>query len=126
MRLPSAQVLGGIVGDAVAEGGEGSDHQAVELDGSGVARHDRRAEGVDDSLDCDIAHGNKALLEDAGNGNDSQTLQKRKGEYGNFLLCLNFPKPSQNHEKRQQAADSLAQEGGPGNTCHAHFEHRDK
>ena len=61
-----SQVLGRIIGNSVADGGEGGDDHVVQLHRRGIAGHDRGAEAVDDALDQDISHGNKALLEMLG------------------------------------------------------------
>ncbi len=68
--MMGSQVLGRIIGNSVADGGEGGDDHVVQLHRRGIAGHDRGAEAVDDALDHDIAYGDKALLEDAGDGDD--------------------------------------------------------
>ena len=57
-----AQILGGKVGDAVSDCGEGGNHHIVQLYGGGIASHDRRAEAVYYALDQNIADGDKTLL----------------------------------------------------------------
>ena len=51
IQLLRPQVLGGIVGDTVAQGGEGGDNQVVQLHRSGVSGHHIRAEAIDNALD---------------------------------------------------------------------------
>ena len=66
------EVLRRIVGNAVAERGKGRDNHVVELHRRRVARHDGSSKAVDDALDDDVADGNKALLQDARNGDDRE------------------------------------------------------
>ena len=81
-QLSGTQVLGSVVGDAVGQGGEGGDHEVVELDGGGVTGHDAGPEAVDDALDHDIADGDEALLQDAGDGNLGDFGADAPGEEG--------------------------------------------
>ncbi len=54
--LPGAQILGGVVGNAAAQRGQGGDEHIVQLGGRGKARDHAGTEGVDHALDDDIAH----------------------------------------------------------------------
>lgn len=74
--LPCAEVLRREAGHAVAERGErGGDH-VVQLDGCGIARHDRRTEAVDDALDHDVADRDEALLQNARDGDDRDLAEQ--------------------------------------------------
>ena len=50
------QILGGKIGDSVADGGKGSDDHIVELHRGAVACHDGSAETVDHALDDDVSY----------------------------------------------------------------------
>ena len=54
--LPGTQILGGVVGNAAAQRGQGGDEHIVQLGGRGKARDHAGTEGVDHALDDDIAH----------------------------------------------------------------------
>ena len=125
-QLARAQILGSIVGNAVADGGKRGDDQIVQLHRSGIARHNVRAEAVNDALDQDIAHGDEALLQNAGDGDDHEPPQQLPGKQYHLPLAGQLLQPADDHGHRQHAADALAQEGRPGHACHAHFEGRDK
>ena len=74
---------------------------------------------VYNALDEDIAHGDKALLQDAGNGDEADPLQQAEGEELVGRMGQLF-QPQQHRRHGAQAADPLAQEGGPGHAVHAH------
>ena len=118
--------MGCVVGHAVGQGGKGSDHQVVQLYPGGVARHDASAKAVDDPLEDDVAHGDKALLEDAGHGDDGNFFQQQQGEPRRGLRGLHFPQAEAHRPCGQDAADPLAEEGGPGHSGYAHAEGGDE
>ena len=60
--LACTVVLGGIIGDSVADGGVGRDDHVIQLHGGCVAGHNAASETVDDTLDNDIAYRDEALL----------------------------------------------------------------
>ena len=120
------EVLRRIVGNTVAERGKGRDNHVVELHRRRVACHDGRAEAVDDALDDDVADGNKALLQDARNGDDREPSKMVPREDLYFSFRRDFRKAAEDDHKRQHAADSLAQKRRPGNTGNAHVERRNK
>ena len=62
-------VLGCKIRDPVADGGKGCDNQAIQLYGGRIPCHDRGSESVDNTLNHDIAQGDKTLLQDTGHGN---------------------------------------------------------
>lgn len=74
-QLSRANVLRGIVGNAVSERGKRGNDEVIELHARGVARDDAGAEGVDHALQNNIADGNKALLQHTRNGNAQNPLQ---------------------------------------------------
>ena len=125
-QLARTQILGGIIGNAVTDGGKRSDDQIVQLHRSGIARHNVRAEAVDDALNQDIAHGDEALLQNAGDGDDHEPSQQLPGKQYHLPLAGQLLQPADDHGHRQHAADALAQEGRPGHACHAHFEDCDE
>ena len=124
--LARAEVLRGEVGDAVAQRRQRGDDHVIELDGGGVARHDCRAEAVDDALDHDIADGNKALLQDARNRYDGKAPQKLPGEHADLSGRLDLAEAQEQKYQRQHAAHALAEEGRPRNACNAHPERGDE
>ena len=63
-----ADVLGGEVRDAVANGGKRGDDQIIQFHGGGVACGDADTEAVDTALNQDVSYGDKGLLQDAGDG----------------------------------------------------------
>ena len=126
MVLAGADVLCGVVGNTIAQGGEGGDDQVVQLDGCGVTGHDGGAEAVDNALNDDVADGDEALLHDAGHRDDDQLLENGEGELLGLALHLDLMEPTHHHSHGQHAADALAQEGSPGHTGHAHLERGDK
>ena len=103
-----SQVLGRIIGNSVADGGEGGDDHVVQLHRGGIPRHDRGAEAVDDALDQDVSHGDEALLQDAGDGNHQDFFQKPAVEQGCLFLDGDFPESDPYGQDGQDAADSLA------------------
>ena len=125
--LARADVLGDVVAHAGAQLGETGDDQVVELDGGGIAGDDGRAVAVDDGLDDDVAHGDKALLRGAGQGDEDDLTQQRKGEAARHAgIPGQRAQAAQDGEDSQHAADALAQERGPGDAGHAHMEARDE
>lgn len=125
-ELLCADVLGGVVGHTVGQGGEGGDDQVVQLYSGGVARHNAGAKAVDAPLEDDVAHGDEALLEDAGDGNDGNFFQQQGGEHRRGLRGFHLSQAGAYHTHRQDAADSLAEEGGPGHASHPHVKGGDK
>ena len=55
-------VLGGVVGDSVANGGVGRDDHVIQLHRGCIAGHNATSESVDDTLDNDVAYRDEALL----------------------------------------------------------------
>ena len=72
--LSGADILRGVVGHTVAKGRERGDHQIVQLYRGGIARNNSRAKAVDNALNDDVAHRDKALLQGAGNGHTGKPL----------------------------------------------------
>ena len=103
-KLVGSDILSRVVGNSVGQGGEGSNHQIVELDSRGISGDDAGAEAVDDTLDDDVSHGNEALLKDAWNGYRGDSFKIGPGKPLNLFLCLNPPKPSENKNQRQDTA----------------------
>ena len=62
VRLSGPDILGGKIGNAVADGGQGGDYQIIQFDRGGVSGHNGGAEGIDDPLNENVPYGNKALL----------------------------------------------------------------
>ena len=62
VHLLGADVLGSIVGDAVAQGGERGNDQVVQLNGSRVTGNDAGTKAVDDTLDDDVSDRDETLL----------------------------------------------------------------
>ena len=122
VHLAGTHVLGGVVGDAVAQGGEGGDDHVVQLDGSGIACNDAGTEGVDDALQNDVAHRDEALLQDAGDGHHGHLAQHVPGEQHDLVLRFEGADAAEHHHHGQHAAHTLAQEGRPGHTGHTHVE----
>ena len=69
------QVLGGVVGNAVSQGGKGGGDQVIQLDCSRISRRDAYAAAVDHALDHDVANGDEALLQNAGDGDGRNASQ---------------------------------------------------
>ena len=126
MKLPCPDVLGGVVGYAVSNGGEAGQHQGIELHGGRVACHDRRAEAVDNTLNDDVAHRNEALLQNAGDGDHHNFPQKHGGKHRGLFSRADLLQPADHHEDGQHAANALAQEGSPGHTGHTHLKSADE
>ena len=121
VKLRRAQILRRVVGNAVAERGEGRDDHIVELHRRGVARHDRRAEAVDDALDDDVADGNEALLQNARDGNDREPTKMVPRENAHLAFGRELHEAAEDDHKRQHAAHALTQKRCP---CHARHAHR--
>ncbi len=66
--LAGAQILCRKVRNAVPDCGEGGNDQIIQLYCSRIACHDRGAEAIDHTLNHNISYGDKALLQNAGNG----------------------------------------------------------
>ena len=122
VHLAGPHVLGGVVGNAVAQGGEGGDDHVVQLDGGRVACNDAGTKGVDDALQDDVAHRDEALLQDAGDGHHGDLAQHIPGEPHRLALCGDGLHAAEHHHHGQDAAHTLAQEGRPGHTGHTHVE----
>ena len=125
-QLARTQILGGIIGNAVTDGGKRSDDQIVQLHRSGIARHNVRAEAVDDALNQDIAHGDEALLQNAGDGDDHEPSQQIAGKQHRLPLAGKLLQAANDHGHRQHAADTLTQERCPRHARHAHLEGRNE
>ena len=117
-----ANVLGGIVAQAVGDGGNGSDGHVVQLDGCRIAAHSRRAEGIDHALDDDVADGDEALLEGTRNGNMEDFPQDGEREQAAIPLMLQGMHLLQDSNQSGDTAQALAQESCPGNACNTHVE----
>ena len=126
LHLARADVLRREVGYAVAQRRQRGNHEVVELDGGGVARHHARAERIDNALDDDIAHRNEALLQDARHGNRRDAAKQREGEQRAFLVRLHAPQAAQHKEHRQHTAHALAEERRPRHARNAHLKRGDK
>ena len=70
-KLLRSDILGGIVGDAVAQGGEGGDDQVVELDRCRVAGNHTGPKAINHALNHNIANGDKTLLQNTWYGDNS-------------------------------------------------------
>lgn len=114
------QILGGKIGDPVSDGGKGGNDQIVQLHGGGIPGHHRRAEPVDHALDQDISHRDKALLQNAGNGDHQNFFEELPVEQDGGLPGLDLPQPFPYGKYGQDTAYSLTEKGGPGNTRYAH------
>ena len=83
-------------------------------------------DAFNDTLDDDIAERDKALLQSTWNGYDYDLLKKLKIKYGSFFAAFNFAKPAKDNSHCENAADSLTEKGGPGNSGNAHMKGFDK
>ena len=126
LGLGCAQVLAGVVGDAVGQGGERGDDQVVQLDRRRIAGDDAGAKAVDDALDDDVAHRHRALLQDAGHGDDRDLAQHLPGKEDGLFRGGDAFHPAGHRQQGQHAADALAQEGGPGHARHPHVKGGDE
>ncbi len=79
-QLAGTDILGRVVGNPVAQRGEGGDNQVIQFDGSRVAGHDTRSKTVDHTLDDDVADGDEALLQDTWDRDQDKFVQKGKGK----------------------------------------------
>ena len=122
VHLAGTHVLGGVVGNAVAQSGEGGDDHIVQLDRCGVTGDDAGTKGVDDALQDDVAHRDEALLQDAGDGDHGHLAQHVPGEEHHLVGGLEGTDAAEHHHHGQHAAHALAQEGGPCHTGYAHLE----
>lgn len=116
-----SEILGGEIGDAVADRGERCNDKIIQLHCGGVTCHNGGTESVDDTLDQNISDGNKALLQDARDGNDQNIFQKVPVEYRGLFLDLDFFQPVPDSEDRKNTADPLTQKGCPGHARHSHL-----
>ncbi len=91
-----------------------------------MARHYRRAKAVDDPLDHNVAHRDKALLQNTGHRYLGKLAQEVPGEELGSGLGLDPAKTEEHHRHRQNTAYPLAQKGGPGHAVHPHAQARHK
>ena len=126
VHLACAHVLGGVVGDAVAQGGKGGDDHVVQLDGGRVACNDAGTKGVDDALQDDVAHRDEALLQDAGHSHHSHLAQHIPREQLHMTRGVESADAAEHHHHGQHTADTLTQEGSPCHTGDAHLETGDE
>ena len=70
-----AEVLRRKIGNTVSERRQRCDHHVVQLDRSGIPRHDCGTEAVDNALNRDITDRDKALLQNTRDGNDGKTSE---------------------------------------------------
>ena len=117
--LSGSQILCRVIGNAVAQGCKGCDHQIVQLDRAGVSRHHAGAEAVDNALQNHVANGNKALLQHTRNRDPGDALKHSPGKQ-RYFIRLNPRKAAQNHQYGQNTADALADQRGPCHTGDAH------
>lgn len=120
--MAGAQVLGGKVGDAVANGGERCDHQVIELYGSSVAGGNADAKAVDAALDHHVSQGDEGLLQDAGNSNDGDPFKQGPGKAGGRLLGFDLGEASDYEDEGEDAADALTEKGCPCDSGYPHGE----
>ena len=128
VRLLCAEVLRREVRNAVAQRHERRDDEVVQLDRRGIARHNGRAERIDDTLQHDIADGDEALLQDTRDGDARHAAEQSAGEDRSPLALrqVDLRQTAEHEHQRQHAAHALAQERCPRNAVHAHAERRDE
>lgn len=118
--LVCAHILRRVVGDAGSERGKGGNHEVVQLDGSGISGNHAGAEAVDDALNKNISHRDKALLQDTRNSDNSDFLKQRSGKQRDTPPRGNRPQSFNYYRNCEDTAHTLAEEGCPGDTGNAH------
>ena len=78
------------MGDTVAERRKRSDDEVIEFYACGVPCHNRSAERVNHTLDDDITHGNKTLLEDARDGDNGGIFEYTPRKVLDFAFGFDF------------------------------------
>ena len=120
------QVLGCARGKAVGKGGHAGHAEYIQFLAGGESCYDCRAIAVDGRLHENVADGNKALLQNAGNGDNSHLLQHGQREFFVGFLGLQLLQTMNEREESQDTGSSLCRKGGPGDPCHTHVQPDDK
>lgn len=127
-QLARADVLGGKARQAVGQGGKGGDGERVQLNGRGIPGDDGRAKGIDQALDAQVAHRDKALLQNTRYGDQADAAEHGGGEHAGPVVRggLDAAQTPDKGKKCEKRGDPLTQKGGPGDAAHAHVERDNK
>ncbi len=126
LQFSGAHILGGVIGNAVSNGGKRRDDQIVQLHRCTIACHNGAAVGIDDTLNHHVAHRNKHLLQHTGDCHRGNLPQNRPGKEAVLRLTRNRADTTEYQTNSQYTADPLADQRCPCYPWHTQPKHRNE